>query len=171
MLVILAKGGYSQPEHEAISLVLRDQGHRNYAVPVSVTWQPLGLIRVAQVGATCCHSREVEQQKVTLIYAGFTSAYVYSDYPGQLLNSDRLQASTYSYCKTRKFNLQFIFTIFADEANPWKLNAGRDFGNDIEENCHWIVKIKWWKMFGWANQRKFILARFSLFTVYSFFAF
>ena len=31
----------------------------------------------------------------------------------------------YLYCKTRKFHLQLILAIFADEANLWKLNAAK----------------------------------------------
>ena len=39
------------------------------------------------------------------------------------------------------------------------------FSNDTEENCHWIVKIKWAKTFWWANQQKFIPEK--LFSFYS----
>ena len=73
-----------------------------------------------------------------------------------------------TYRKTRKFNLRLIFAISA-EANRWKLKASNFlyFSNDVEENWHLIVKIKWSKMSGWANQWNFISAKCSRFTVYS----
>ena len=61
-----------------------------------------------------------------------------------------------------------MFAIFADKENFWKLKASKffNFSNAREENCHWIVKIKSLKSFGWANQVKIYSAKFSCFTVY-----
>ena len=51
----------------------------------------------------------------------------------------------YVYCKTRKFHMQLIVTISTDEANPWQLKTSNFY--DIEENCHWMVTIKWAETF------------------------
>ena len=72
------------------------------------------------------------------------------------------------YCKTRKFHLQLFFAISTDDANLWKLKASKCFcfSNDRRE-LPLNREKKLTKTFGRAlKQWKFILAKFSPFTVY-----
>ena len=73
----------------------------------------------------------------------------------------------YRYRKSRTFHLGLIFRYSRRWGKSIEIKRFWYvyFSNDIEENCPWIVKIKWVKTFGWADQWNLIAATFSHFTV------